>query len=363
MLSASNALNAQRFEHYKIDLKKKKVGFFESIERIEIIPLEETKNSLTGQVYWYLKLPNGFAITDKETKTVIIFDEQGNHVNTISKYGLGPEEYGGINTVWFKDGTLELFNGIPSKLQRYTEGGEYMETISGAYGKEIWAGAITPYGDGYVFNALDMPGGDKAGYGLVFTDKKLNLVSKAFPIKKPHPWPLNLNTAFRRLGDTLFYKRVMTDTVMVIQNGITTPLFKFDFGDDWVWNDPKSLLSGRNAREAIKMVDKVFEVNPIIGRRYIMLSFHFDIIGSKKGFINRATGEFFQFDMRKKDKEDYVIQFLEWEGEHLVTSMLSLDFEEFIGNLKEDVWSIAGGKGLDDVLSSENPLIMKIKFK
>ncbi|WP_157716087.1 hypothetical protein, partial [Roseivirga echinicomitans] len=80
-------------------------------------------------------------------------------------------------------------------------------------------------------------------------------------------------------------------------------------------------------------------------------------------YIDRETGDFFRFDLRKKDKEDYNLTFLTWEDDRLVSSIAAYDFEEFIDNLGKNQWTVAGGFDLEEIFQSENPVLLKIKFK
>ena len=79
--------------------------------------------------------------------------------------------------------------------------------------------------------------------------------------------------------------------------------------------------------------------------------------------IDRETGNFTRFDTRKKNKEEYDIRFHEWEGNRLVGFIAAYDFEEFMENLNEGQWTVKGGFDLEGIFESENPILIKIKFK
>jgi len=352
------------FEHYKIDIHSKRVNFFETIEHIEIIRLEETAKSLLPAVWWYLKTPNGIAIPVKKNNKVYLFDDNGDYKSSISNFGLGPDEYDNIGNVWFKDGQFELFTGRSRKLQFYTETGNYLKTIRAGFGKELWGGTMVPYGQGYLFQALDPSPKSKADYSLIFTDSQLNITSRAMPAKNPRLFGVNLGKRFGVSGNNLLYKKMLTDSVYYIDNNRKLfPAFKFDFGENWAWSDPRSNTSLKNAMNVVVHGDKVYEVLPDIGEKYIVLTYYYELRKTGMGFVNRETGKFSRFDLRKKDKENYDIKFLQWEKDRLVTSIQAYDFEEFVENLHDDQFIIRGGFRLEDILSSENPVLMKIKFK
>ncbi|WP_323758211.1 6-bladed beta-propeller [Roseivirga sp.] len=355
-----------KFEHFKIDIDAPMVNFFEAIEHIEIIRLEETEKTLLGEIEHYFKTPSGFVIPYmpiNKPARLILFNEQGNYINEISKNGLGPEEYRNISDAWFKDGQIALFSGWSRRIQRYTEAGEYVESIEAKYDKSISGWAMIPYQKGYVFHQIGTP---PNGNELIFTDNLLSLTGKSAPVAKPHPLPFNQRKVFSSLGESIFYVKPLRDSVLQIINSKAYPRFKFDFGNEWLWSNPKHMKSPVTAMNAMSAEAKVYMVYPYIGEWRIFLTYLFyenKVVHQKKGYIDRETGDFFRFDLRKKDKEDYNITFLTWEDDRLVSSIQAYDFEEFMDNLDNDQWTVAGGFDLEEIFQSENPVLLKIKFK
>ncbi|NVK85218.1 MAG: 6-bladed beta-propeller [Cytophagia bacterium] len=149
-----NAQTAPKFEHFKIDLNAPKINFFDAIEHVEIIRLEETDNSLLSSIEWYFKTPNGIAVPIRYQKPfrIALFDKNGNYQNTINRFGEGLNEYLDISSASFINGTIELFSGSSRILQRYTESGKLIETIKTKYDSHIWGGQMIPYEQGYILH-------------------------------------------------------------------------------------------------------------------------------------------------------------------------------------------------------------------
>lgn len=367
LLSASlRGQTPPKFEHFKIDLNAPKVDFFEAVEHIEIIPLEETESSLLGDIDYYFKTTSGFVIPNKTSDKrdrLVIFDDQGNYINEINRSGLGPEEYRNISAAWFKNGSIELFSGWSRKILRYSANGEFIETVEAKYDKNISGWAMTPSQNGYVFHQTGTPPG---GSELIFTDNLLNLLAKGAPIDKPHPLPFSQRKVFSSLGKSIFYAKPLRDSIFQIIDGKAYPKFKFDFKDEWLWSNPKYTESPDIAMKAIAQESKVFMVLPDIGERHIFLTYLYNdntAIFEKKGYIDRETGDFFRFDLRKKDKKDFSIKFLAWVNGRLVSSLSVYDAEEFLENLDKAQYTIAGDLSQNDLKYSENPVLLKIKFK
>lgn len=363
---ASQAQTPPKFQHFEIDIDAPRTDFFEAVEHIEIIRLEETQNSLLGDIDYCFKTSSGFVIPNKTSDKrdrLVIFDDQGNYINEINRSGLGPEEYRNISAAWFKNESIELFSGWSRKIQRYSVNGEFIETVEAKYDKKISGWAMSPSQNGYVFHQTGTPPG---GSELIFTDKLLNLLGKGAPIDKPHPLPFSQRKVFSSLGKFIFYAKPLRDSIYQIIDGKAYPKFKFDFKDEWLWSNPKYTESPDIAMKAIARESKVFMVLSDIGERYIFLTYLYNdnkAVFEKKGYINRETGNFFRFDLRKKDKKDFSIKFLSWENGRLASSLSAYDFEEFMGNLDKNQWTVKGGFDLEEIFQSENPVLLRIKFK
>lgn len=358
-----------QFDHFKIDVDAPRISFFDAIENVEIIRFEETDHSLLPKIEWYFETPLGIAVPIAEINkpnSIPLFDPKGNYLGVIEKEGPGPEEYKNITDAWFHEGVIELYSSFSRNLQRYTPQGQYIETKW--FKEKVFGKSMTPYQNGYLFHQRNSAqlGKESFYHELAFMDKNLGVKKWAAPRSKINPNPFNLGWNFSSLGEEIFYRKPLRDTVYQIIGQKLYPRFKFDFGDKWVWNEPNST---ENLNKGIKLMldtEKVIEVLSTISEQYIFLTYiHYeDRIGKfSKGYINRKSSEFFRFDLRKKDKSNFELEFLKRDGERLAASLAAYDFEEFIENLDEDQWTVRGGFKIREILYSENPVLLKIKFK
>ncbi len=361
------AQTSPKFERFEIDIDAPRTDFFAAIEHIEIIRLEETQNSLVPSLRWYFKTPNGFGVPIKKDTpySIALFDVNGNYKNVINNYGRGPKEFRNISDVWFNNGKIELFSGWSRKLHRYSETGEYIETIKAGYNETINGGEMMPYKGGYIFEQIN-PSSYYTPinyYGVHFTDKKLNTMGKDAFINDPKRFPANGEGHLSQLDQAVFYRKPHTDTVYQVIDAKVYPRFKFDFGEQWLWSDPKSNKSMNRDIKVMLEGKTPYDVLPYIGQNYIVIGYRLDTKPERKGIIDRGTGKFSRFDMRKEDKEDYDMKFLEWEGDRLVGFIAAYDFEEFVNNLDDNQWTVKGGFAVEEIFESENPVLLKIKFK
>ncbi|NVK85219.1 MAG: 6-bladed beta-propeller [Cytophagia bacterium] len=199
---------------------------------------------------------------------------------------------------------------------------------------------------------------------MVFIDSELNVIKKASKITNPSQIPGASGRNLITVEDETYYHKHMSDSIFLIKDETVYPKFKLDFGDKWAWENPKN---NESIQRAMKMFLNeegfVVMVNPFMNKEYIFLSYYQGISNEQKGYIDRKSGRFYRFDMRKDNGENYDLNFLELEQNSLVSSLQSYDFEEFIENLDEDQWTVRGGFKLREILYSENPVLLNIKFK
>ncbi|RKQ42335.1 6-bladed beta-propeller protein [Roseivirga pacifica] len=366
-LSICKNINAQEnnFQHYQIDIHGKRHDFFEFIEHVEIIPLEETEQSLLSRVEAYFPTPNGIGIIDRKNNQVQLFNKAGKYLNTINRFGEGPEEYRNlVASVWVENNKIKLFSSLSRSVLTFNLQGTYLKTTPVNYPEEIWGGSLTPYNHGYVVQMLDRSKAKRSNYELMFLDKNLKDLSFASPRPNPHPFPVNMGNRFSYINQQLIWKKRLSDSIFFIKENKPIPLMRFDFGEDWTWNNP-------NARSKMKLAfheiwreeAKVWEVLSKVNEQYVLTTYKYTVTKDDKGLIDRKSGKFYRLDTRKEDGENFNLYFLEWENDRLTTSLQAYDVEEFLENLGEDQYSIAGGLKYEDFAFSENPVLLRIKFK
>ena len=96
----------------KVDITRLNTpSIFDIFEKIEIIPLETTDNSLIGGEAGNLDFYNDhYYILDGRTESFFCFDEHGKFVRKIGNRGQGPQEYNEIQDFIIKDNVVELLS-------------------------------------------------------------------------------------------------------------------------------------------------------------------------------------------------------------------------------------------------------------
>ncbi|NVK85216.1 MAG: 6-bladed beta-propeller [Cytophagia bacterium] len=353
------------FEHYQIDIHGERTNLFDVIEHVEIIPLEETESSLLGRVETYFPTPNGIGIIDKKNSKVQLFNNEGRYLSTINRSGDGPEEYRNLgSSVWAANDQIHLFSSQSRTILHFSLEGKYLKTTPVKYPKELSAGGLIPYENGYIVQLLDRSITSKSGHHLMFLNEQLKDIEYAKPKLDPHPFPVNLSNRFSYLNKELIWKKLISDSIFIIEDKKAKPFIKFDFGEDWIWKDPKTTVDHNTAFDAIwDNETSIWEVLSKVNEDYVILTYHYKILENDKGLIDRATGQFYRLDTRKADGENFDLYFLQWEGDRITTSLQAYDVDEFLENLKPDQYSIAGGLKYDDFKYSENPVLLRIKFR
>ncbi|MHA7101761.1 6-bladed beta-propeller [Roseivirga pacifica] len=366
-LSICKNINAQEnnFQHYEIDIHGKRHNFFDFVEHVEIVPLEETEQSLLSRVEAYFPTPNGIGIIDRKNNQVQLFSKAGKYLNTINRFGEGPEEYRNLgSSVWVENDQINLFSSLSRSVLIFNLQGTYLKTTPVNYPEEIWGGSLTPYNDGYVVQMLDRSKVKRSSYELMFLDENFKDLSFASPRPNPHPFPVNAGNRFSYINQQLIWKKRLSDSIFVMKENQPIPMMRFDFGEDWTWSNP-------NARSKMKLAfheiwreeAKVWEVLSKVNEQYILITYKYTVTKDDKGLIDRKSGKFYRLDTRKEDGENFNLFFLEWENDRLTTSLQAYDVEEFLVNLNEDQYAIAGGLKYEDFAFSENPVLLRIKFK
>ena len=361
----SSAQEMDSFKHYPIDINSNKIDFFSLIDGVDIIRFEESEHSLLSMIESYLSLPDGQAIIDMKSNQILLYDKKGDFKNAINKHGGGPNEYQGISSAWVRGDKIELFSGNSRSLSLFSLDGNYLETNPVKYSKDLLGGTMIPVKEGYLMHLLSPSMYEKAEYSLVKLNYALEPVLKIESNINPNPFPLNLGKRFGLVDGNVFYKKVLSDSLFLIENGKIIPKMKFDFGTDWVWVDDQNVSSIRAASDAATKSEKIVEVLPDVGKKYIMISYLSGFLTKKKGYalINRLNDKVIHLDLRKSNKENFEVFFIEWQEGQLIASLPVYDLEEFISNLSESQYKIVGGYDLEEIMASENPVLLKIKFK
>lgn len=362
-----NAQTTPEFERIHININSKKIGFNEIIRQVEVIALEETDQTLLSHVEFYLPIDKGFILGSKGDKKFYFFDESGNYSFHIENEEQGDKGFSGFSSAWLSDNHLEFFSPTDRKLYRYDLNGNYIESSKVKIDKNIRLGEMNPFNNGYAVTTIENLSIDDgeilpspAGHAIIYLDSELKTIGHGHKDNTLPPFPIANVPRLYRDKDLVLYKEILNDTIFSLTKNGVFPYIKLDFGEDWAWNHPKNSEYLGTAFATINRGNFVYDLHPFFSQEYIFIK---EIINSDThlfGIILRKTKEF--LNIRDNIKETGFWP-LSVENDQLIVLLQSYSVEDFLKNLDSTKISIKGSKSGSNLLSSENPVLLKIKFK
>ncbi|WP_323757709.1 6-bladed beta-propeller [Roseivirga sp.] len=355
------------FKSYHLDLDLPKENFIDMVESVELMQFEETDESLLSTIRKINRLDDGFVFhTDKkmgtdEHMTIYFFDENGNFKNKINRQGQGPEEYGSIESLWIESGLVTVYSMPKSVIYRYTPEGDFVD--SRKLPDQLRVGDIRPYKDGYVAEMNYLPINDTSYYKFAKLDKDLKL-EKAF-LKYDNapdemPWFIAYSTVIPyQDGVRLF--RVFSDTIYAYTNDKLAPLVHFDFKENWFWADKPEPTS--EVWQKVEAENKAWTIGMSIGQKYIYADALIGYSHWEYFLIDRMTGKVKRMGMPKGKSVSEEFYYLGWEEDRLMFSVTTADVPNILSALDENQINYREGTTLEKIESSENPVLVWVKFK
>lgn len=97
-----------------------------------MLPLETNDLALLGQISRIYMAEDTLFILDKNFRSVVIYDNDGKHVNSIQNVGSGPKEYIDLGDICvdYKNKELAVLCTRPSKVQFYSYQGKFLREKS-----------------------------------------------------------------------------------------------------------------------------------------------------------------------------------------------------------------------------------------
>ncbi len=341
------------FQSYQLDINGKSIPFADLIDKIEITRLEETEESLLGFVRQVEFCEDKMVIPSGRDGSIYVFSNTGEFLNKINRKGEGPEEYTSYNDVWLEGDTLVLYNYRKS-INRYDLAGSFISKEK----MTEQAAHVHTYESGYALDMNNRLTQDSLQYALVTLDKEMKLDKTFLPFSEiPNFWiSFSEKTVFLSEGDLLYFP-MMTDTVYKIEADTVRPYIHFDFQEDWYFQP------GVEVSDAV-FVDseekgQVWFMSNRIGRNYIYLatSMREDLL------IERKTGKSVRIDFENQSEEDYQLSSIAWQGDDFLVSLQSTQLSELLEQLDQDQYSFTEGTTLEEIESSENPVLIRMTLK
>ncbi|PIW03174.1 MAG: hypothetical protein COW40_16280 [Cytophagales bacterium CG17_big_fil_post_rev_8_21_14_2_50_40_13] len=349
------------FKSYRLDSELPAERFADLIESVEVMRLEETNNSLLSYVFDVHQTKDHFVFTSGKESDVFVFDLKGEFVRKINRKGDGPEEYSSITDLWLEGDTMAIYTRSQSTVKRYDLEGNFVKADK----LPVIPGHINRYNNGYAMDMYFRPINDTSYYRYVTLDKDLKPNGMYVPVDNKITIGFFLSTnSVAPYKDGVTLHRMMSDTVYYLNDKGFNPLVHLDFGNDWYWKEIRDVTE--DFLKNIQSTDKIWTATAKIGNHKIWV---FTYTGSTEGrmvpsfLIDRATGVVHNVDTRKADKSNNVAVAISWDDDHLLYSIQSADVADFLSELKEDQITFRQGTTIEEIESSENPVLMWVKFK
>lgn len=344
------------FQTYQLDIHKASTRLSDLIQSIEITRLEETASSLLGYVRQVYFVEDKMVIPGTDGN-INVFSRTGEFLNSINKKGEGPEEYTGWNDIWLEGDTIGLYNYRKS-INRYDLEGNFISRDE----MLEQAAHVHPFGSGYALDMNYRLTQDSLKYALVTLDEEMNPDKFFLPFDRlPNFWISMSNKTVFLHGDDLLYFPMMNDTVYQIESDTVKPYIYYDFGDDWYFQ-PGVELSEIIMEDSEKK-GMVWFMNNKIGENYIYLSAGVGTSISHSFLINRLSKEATRIDFSTQAEEDFQMSPISWIGDQFLVSLQSSQLSDLLDQLETSQYLFTEGSTLDEIESSENPVLIRIKIK
>lgn len=210
---------------YKKEISLQKL-FEIFVKEIEIIPLENSKESMIGEYPGFEMFDNFFYIYNtsynpKYVKKIMRFDSNGRFVNNIGLIGRGPEEFTDFRDITVDNrGVLVLSSGKDKTIYRYDHNGKFINKTA----LDKMPLQIFSYKEGYLLSY----GFNYEKGRVVFTDSIGNSGKPLLNEKKFFISSEDNQAISSSCNDFLTFKESFSDTVYRIADFEVKPAYVFD---------------------------------------------------------------------------------------------------------------------------------------
>lgn len=351
---------SDEFQVYQIDIDKPSVRFSEFVEEVEVMRLEETAESLLDYAFRVSTFEDKLIFPSGREGEVYVYTNTGEFVSKFGYKGDGPGEYPDYNGIFMSGDTVAIYAHGKSALMYYDLAGNHLKTFK-FQDQPIH---VTPFGKGLALDMTFRPVDDSLQYRLLMLDEKGERKETLLPYEKAVPFPVfsNINS-FKPYRDHLTFQPTFHDTIYVLKPRKVAPLFAVDFKGKFLWNDEELYVNGQAAMNLIAERGEVWVFNTYVGERHIYVNYNTSFQDHAVGIIDRATGTFTKLDQSKGPEEEFPITIVSADHDRYLFCVPSTDIGGFLQELAPEQLKFRQGTTLEEIESSENPVLMWVKFK
>lgn len=347
--------DSEGFRTFRIDVDSPKKELADLIESVEVIQLEETEHSMLGDVLNYELVDDRFFIFDVNTNAVIQFSEEGKYLSSFSKIGSGPEEFSFVISYWVDGDTQFMYDSPNGRIQAYSLDGVFKRSV------KLPLGAIESVVSDKerLYLNFNRPIEGKHKYHVLV----LNMQGETVDMQVPYNYSKRISTTWgypeiRRNEAGLIQHMVSNDTVYLQREGSFDPFMHFDFGDQWAWQGVEEVKSYNDFQRITTQPDKVSSLSPVISNEQIYLSYSING-NSPSVLIDAESGKMVGI---KNGYETYRRP-QKYENGRLVFKLDSDRLGELLEGLAPSQVAFVGDASIERIESSENPALVKVKFR
>jgi len=333
-------------------------------DKIELIPLETTDNSLIRYIGKYEFLDGKHFILDDTQYILFIFDEQGNYINRIARVGQGPGEYRYIYDFSLnpQKGQIEMLS--PYRLiYCYDFDGKYLKTYDMS---EISSTSIQRMqildNENYIIWYPPLDGFD----GLYIISQETGELVNSFwqDIYIINSWSSDV---FYKYNDEIYFYLHLYNTVYKVNKEGVEEAYEWYFGDKTMDISLHEISTGiynmnkdnENLMKKIEDDDRLYQcIRNYQNKHYYYVQLRFELKKYKHLFYNKITGKSCFFESIIEDfpfnpvyyfQDEYMIGTLNYEYKDKLLNCPLIDEEnrQKLLSFKED----------------DNPYLIKYYFK
>ncbi|GAB5526349.1 MAG: hypothetical protein Roseis2KO_42210 [Roseivirga sp.] len=349
------------FQVYQIDVNGPKVSLFDLIEKVEIMRLEETEESLLSYVGQVIDTGDEYIFNSGKEGDIYRYSKTGEYKTKINRKGEGPEEYFSTQSLWVEGDSIFVYTKSKKTVKQYLLNGDFVSS------RDMPAGGtqIVPFGNGYAMDLNSTVVDDSLTFNVMLLDKDFARGPLYGPFTQYESF-FSVSTSYNGLypyKKDLAYMRALSDTLFLVNEQGMRPLAYFDFGEDWLWKDTQLFNDSGAASDAMQSRGLIWNLNAQVHPRWLLIDYITGFTADKTIIIDRSTGAYRHIDYRMPDTDPASFVTIRWEGDRLFCSMPSSVLADFIEQLGEERWEMRTGTTLEEIESSENPVLIWLKFK
>ncbi len=352
-------VDADQFRAYSINVESKRTAFTDLIDNVEILALEETEEAKLSDVMSFERGEDGelyFATARKGE--IFSYTKDGKFLGTFSHKGSSLNEYMFIQSSWVNSDSISIY--FNRRLVSYNIQGEELDRINLPFNPTH----IFPYHDGYVANMNYYPYQDSLFYNVLFMDKEFNVEAMANPNTGLLRVPLLLSiNSFKPYKEDLTYHSVLNDTIFYLKDKKSKPIAQIDFGKNWFWNGEGIAMQDPSVMSRIREDGQVWAMNPFVNDKLIYLTYYTSLADYSQLVLNRSTRNYEIFDLKGEGNQQLSLSPLAWEDDRLLFSILPEDVPQLLSSLNSENYKLLEGSTLEGIQSSQNPVLLWVKFK